>query len=215
MALTVPDPGLADDLTPTDPDKGATVTVKLSEIVGECSSWNKRVATAVALSESSGDPDAENYCCTGLMQVHEIHAGKGGSPKDKAEFRKWLKNPYNNIKIACMIYNDAGDWTPWEGYTNGAYRKYLGHDHNVLINASDAKDGIEGAINDVTDAVTDVTGIGALLGILKGLTQAATWARIGKTALGGVLIVLGVGSLVFIVATRVQKTTVARAVGAV
>lgn len=82
------------------------------------------IAVAVALQESSGNTSIRNACCTGLFQIHKVHAGINGTSKNEAEFRNQLENPVTNVTIAKTIYDKEG-WDPWEAYTSGAYRKHM------------------------------------------------------------------------------------------
>lgn len=47
----------------------------------------------------------------------------------------WLKQPANNAKAAYLLSNGGRNWRPWEAYTNGAYRKYLGAAQNAVRSA--------------------------------------------------------------------------------
>jgi hypothetical protein len=82
-------------------------------------------ASAIALAESSGKVDAkssvadEGSYAEGLWQEEmPMHAAQvpGGN----------AYNPLANAKAAVAISDDGTNWTPWETYLNGAYKKYLG-----------------------------------------------------------------------------------------
>ena len=83
--------------------------------------WDYRIAYAVCMAESNGNPNAANLNdkhngCTGsygLMQIACIHTGK------VAEY-----NSERNMEKAYEIYTRSG-WKPWGAYTSGAYTKYL------------------------------------------------------------------------------------------
>ena len=94
-------------------------------ITGDCSlvndyDWDKRVAYAICLGESSNDYTKINWkdnhkSCIGsfgLMQIACIH---GASPET---------TPEQNMAMAYDIYKSSG-WSPWGAYTNGSYLKYL------------------------------------------------------------------------------------------
>lgn len=83
------------------------------------------IMTAVAIAESGGCTSCYNgTCCTGLWQVHTVHAGKLGSPKERSAFIQWLRNPVNNTRVATEIYKSQGP-SAWEAYTNQSYRDYI------------------------------------------------------------------------------------------
>jgi TP901 family phage tail tape measure protein len=77
------------------------------------------IAAAVALAESSGNPNAFGPPDgRGLWQIEwnlhpEVH--KYGSPY----------NPTANARMAGDIYRAAGGWSPWVAYTNGNYAQFL------------------------------------------------------------------------------------------
>lgn len=83
--------------------------------------WDKKIAYAVCMAESAGNPNAANLNdkhngCTGsygLMQIACIHTGK------TAEY-----DPIRNMDKAFEIYSRS-NWKPWGAYTSGAYLKHL------------------------------------------------------------------------------------------
>lgn len=161
-------------------------------------------AKAVAMAESGGDPSIFNgTCCTGLMQVHDVHAGILGSPTDVQKFREWLKDPENNARAAYAVYKKQG-WSAWEAFTNGSYRKFLGVGKNDPL-ITTKKGTFSGTVNDAVDSA-----LGPVDEIAAFLLNPASWARVGKGALGGVFIILGVGAVVFVVANKVSGTPTGR-----
>ena len=110
------------------PEQQTTVTEPLrvtsEELGGGCEivknyNWNVRIAYAVCMAESGGNPNAANLNdkhrgCVGsygLMQVACIHGGIFTDPKQ-------------NMDKAFEIYNQSG-WKPWGAYTNRSYLKHL------------------------------------------------------------------------------------------
>lgn len=102
------------------------------------SEWEN--AYAVSMSECKWDrvdfPECVNSThaehSIGLFQINLaddyghgiwIHASKVPG-KTIAEKEEWLKNPFNNILIAKMIY-DASGWNPWSGWTSERYKEFL------------------------------------------------------------------------------------------
>lgn len=85
-------------------------------------------ATAIALAESSGDPNAYNP---------EVAAG---TPDGQGSYGLWqiylkahpefagenLYDPQTNANAAYQVYKNAGyKFTPWSTYKNGAYQAQL------------------------------------------------------------------------------------------
>lgn len=89
------------------------------ELVNNYTNWDTRVAYAVCMAESGGNPNAFNgndhhNGCTGsigLMQIACIHAGAS-------------YDPATNIATANRLYVSSG-WKIWGAYTSGKYLKYL------------------------------------------------------------------------------------------
>jgi hypothetical protein len=69
-------------------------------------------ALRIAWRESSYNPRAQNFCCSGLFQIYyEVHAGwladiGVGSVED-------LYNPRLNALAAYTLYQRSGSWEPW------------------------------------------------------------------------------------------------------
>lgn len=89
---------------------------------------NPRVAAAVAMAESGGDPsangDAQFGGSHGLWQIN-LPAHPEFASVD-------LFDPDNNAKAALAISNRGKNWEPWTTYRNGAFRKYLQNDDSAL-----------------------------------------------------------------------------------
>jgi hypothetical protein len=87
-------------------------------------------ATAVAMAESNGDPNAHNGVppdnSYGLWQVNMLGAL---GPARRQEFGlksdSQLFNPDTNAKAAWEISDHGHDFGPWSTYTSGAYRDHL------------------------------------------------------------------------------------------
>lgn len=198
----------ADDLL--NPDQSA----KLSAILarngwGPSNSDSNRRARAVVQRESNGDPKAKNPSgATGLFQMMTpLHCGHYGIPKPTSECVTWLEDPDNNAKAARALFRVAG-WQPW--VTSGP-NPPPPTDWDPVITTD--KDTLVGGVGEVAGAVASpfTSVAAAAVDLIGTLLSADTWFRIGKTGLGLGLVVIGTGSLVFIVANRASGGQVARA----
>lgn len=86
--------------------------------------WNTKIAYAICMAESRGDPSATGYNTDGtidrgLMQVNSIHADLVNGNLAA------LYTPAVNIKIAYSLSHQGTNWTAWSTYNNGEYRKFL------------------------------------------------------------------------------------------
>lgn len=193
---------------PHDPaSKASDVVVKdekirASTLIARYTGWrgtNARIARGVMGGESSFNPEAENFCCVGLMQVNAmVHKGKFGMPADEQEARRWLKDPINNVKAAYALWlSVGGSWEPWEAYTNGSWKLHTHQDPTIILKKKTATGAVGDAVADAADAA-----LGPVDEFIGALLSPSTWFRIGKGALGGTLIVLGTGAMVFVIASR-------------
>lgn len=95
------------------------------ELVYNYTNWNQKIAYAVCMAESSGDPSNEN--------LTDVHRNADGSIRCIGSFGLmqlacfWIPNPKDpiaNMAKANEIYSRSG-WSPWGAYTSGKYLKYL------------------------------------------------------------------------------------------
>lgn len=81
------------------------------------------VAAAVAMQESSGrtgvtSPNPDGGTNVGLWQLDTKGVGAGHTVAQ-------LQDPATNARITIMGSANGTNWSHWEAYTSGAYRKYL------------------------------------------------------------------------------------------
>lgn len=95
-------------------------------------------AMAIAMGESGGRTDVVNYLgCTGLMQIYvKVHIKAHPTWTTKA-----MKQPYNNMKAAYVLSNGGTNWRPWEVYTRGMHKKYMGAATRIAKQIIAAKGG--------------------------------------------------------------------------
>ena len=89
------------------------------------SAGTANVAAAVALAESSGrtGPDVNTHnpdggVNVGLWQLDTKGVGAGHTVEQ-------LQDPATNARITIMGSANGTNWSHWEAYTTGAYKKYL------------------------------------------------------------------------------------------
>lgn len=169
---------------------------------GPPNSQTNMMARAVVQRESNGDPNATNPSgATGLFQMMTpLHCGDYGIPRDNCQ--EWLKDPDNNAKAARQLHRQAG-WQPWA--TSGPipppptkWDPAITTDRDSL--SGGAGEAIAGAAGAVASPFTQL--ISPVLDFVGALLTADTWFRIGKTWLGFVFVVAGVGAFVFIIANQ-------------
>jgi hypothetical protein len=172
----------------------------LHQLAGQCAAWRNAkipgIMAAIALAESSGNTDAENYCCVGLWQINVL-----AHPQyTRAEMR----DPIKNLQAACSIYSSQG-LGAWESYTNGSYKKYLGQVEHGLkegegqaepltepFGGAHSKGALEGAVGAAKSALGWT---GELAKLLEFVTSSSGWIRIAKVTGGTVLLLLAVSQL--------------------
>lgn len=134
---------------------------------------------AIALAESSGNPDATHTNSNGsidygLWQINSVH-NIGGN----------LLDPATNAQAAKTVYDQQG-LKAWSTYNSGAYTRYLGRGQTAAGNPS----GGGGSVNPVS--TTSVSGSDTLSTSVGTATQGSTWLRIGEFALGSTLLIFAI-----------------------
>lgn len=142
---------------------------------------NATLATAIAMAESSGNANSENYCCVGLWQVNVL-----AHPQYT---RQQMKDPVQNLGAACQIYKAAGNkFTPWQTYTEGTYKKHLKEaEQGAKINKTGSENvegGIGAVIPGAEGALSWIEDLGKILSFIG---SGQGWTRIAKVG-GGLVI---------------------------
>ncbi len=80
-------------------------------------------AAAIAMAESSGRTDAlsqnpDGGTNVGLWQLDTRGVGAGYSVEQ-------LRDPATNARVAVMGSLNGANWSPWQTYVEGTYRKFL------------------------------------------------------------------------------------------
>jgi len=91
-----------------------------------CNKFGKdcRIALAIFRAESGLNKKALNVnkggsVDFGCMQINSVHLQNIDTDKVN------LFNCQNNIDVAYQIFQQQGNFSAWEAYTNGSYKKYL------------------------------------------------------------------------------------------
>ena len=167
-----------------------------------------RVAVAIALAESGGNPQAHNPNppddSYGLWQINML--GSMGP----ARRRQWglksnaeLYNPAVNAKAMFDLSNGGKNWTPWTTFTRGSYLAHL----------SEAAKGVANA----GSVPVETTTVGSSEpSAFAWLVDPDTYRRGAKVLVGFVLVLGALGMLVWPTlrpaAKRVAKVMVTRKV---
>jgi hypothetical protein len=105
------------DLTPHPDGKWSQTDIEHLWVALGGPADQRRIAGAVGMAESGGDPSIVNSIgAGGLMQIYPPEPD--------------YLDPQTNMRIAVRKYRESlqargNGWLPWETYTNGMYRKWL------------------------------------------------------------------------------------------
>jgi len=189
--------------TVTPPSGGK---VKVSALVGKYDDWDANIAAAIIFAESRGKTNATHKNSNGsidrgLMQINSIHS--------QYDAQRLLEDPEYNVSAGHDIWKAAGgSFSPWTTYKTGAYKMFLHHDAEVSV----APGAHDTTVSDVLPSIPNpLSGIEAIGAVIGALANPSTYLRLGKGALGAVLIVVGVGGAAFIIANRVPTPVKAAA----
>lgn len=129
------------------------------------------IAAAIAMAESSGNPQATNHNTNGstdygLWQINSVHSGQFGTPG-----ARWY-DPQYNAQMAHTLWKSQG-FRPWSKYNSGAYHQFVNKSSKPattatvsLLNAQNSVNA-QGAVN--AQNVGMLGDLGSLAGIVPGL----------------------------------------------
>lgn len=161
-----------------------------------------KVAAAVAMAESGGNPNAHNDVppddSWGLWQINMI--GSMG-PARRAQFglssNSQLTDPKTNAKAMKAISFGGGNFNPWSTYTNGSYRKWLSNDVKDDGSGKSHIPIIGGAIDSAQDTAHALSTIASVTGkSAVWLSDVKNWERIAFVVVGSVIGIVGVFMIV-------------------
>jgi hypothetical protein len=190
---------------------------------------NPSLWAAIGEAESSGRTDVVNSIgCVGIWQINQPVWVKQ-YPQWSVD---WLKDPMHNAQAAKVIYNAQG-LGAWEAYTNGAYKKYYGGSVSTGGTATQAgwlqdfekgfsngwnfNFGQEGqdlqqqydqsALGQVTNALGGLGQISDRVGAASAwLGNPHNWLRVAYVAIGGLVLLVGIGGILRPVVQPVAST---------
>lgn len=164
-----------------------------------------KVAVAIMLAESGGDPAAVNRnrngsIDRGVFQINSIHGAK---------FPGNLHDPLYNATAARAIFLDAKGWSPWSTYKSGAYKQFLDRGRAAfdfgpkgILHGENPADAIRRAAGMTVDDIVDEGGVlneavdatagplGAIGDLASALSDPEWWKRVGVGAAGVAFIVV-------------------------
>lgn len=147
------------------------------------------IAAAVALAESSGNPNAINdknsdgSIDRGLWQINSVHGAQSTT------------DIMANARAAVAISNHGTNWNPWTTFKDGKYKKFLNLSDDKTAggaNQSDFADSVDGVGNTIGGVVTDSASAFASIGkFLASLVNPQTWLHVLEVVGGVILLVMG------------------------
>jgi hypothetical protein len=173
---------------------------------GVTSQSGLQAAIAIALAESSGNPNATGDVALqnatwgpslGLWQIRSVKAETGkGTVRDANQ----LKNPAFNAKSMYSISGGGKNWSPWSTWPlrAAAFMPVAAPAAASVIALKGVVGGVEAAGGAITDAAASVvpdgladvgTGVRATYGWVSDRNN---WVRVAKVGIGSVLVVGGI-----------------------
>jgi hypothetical protein len=164
------------------------------------STQKSRIAAAIAMAESGGDPNAHNTNAEtgdnsyGIWQINM--KGKLG-PERRSEFglknNEALYDPKTNARVMAELSLYGHNFKPWTTYKNGKYKAYLDNP-------------VEKTSNSTVDTIKSIPGVGAATDAAQALARSSevlaksavwlsnpqNWTRVAFVVGGGVVAVAGI-----------------------
>lgn len=174
------------------------------------------VAAAIAMAESSGNPNAHNPVppdnSYGLWQINM--KGKLG-PARRAEFglksNEDLYVPKTNARVMSEISFNGTNFKAWSTYKNGAYKNFMDNPVEKTSNSTvDALKGLPGAgaVVDTSQAIVQASEV--LTKTAVWLSNPQNWIRVAYVVGGGAVII---GGIVMVVQSSSVGQKVTKAAG--
>lgn len=157
-----------------------------------------RMAAAIAMVESGGDPNAHNAVppddSYGLWQINML--GSLGPARRKQlgiGDNSALYSPETNAKAMAVISQNGGNFTPWSTFTSGKAQKYA--ETHLIQTTGDGPDDTGSSWIDkvlpgspVSTAETFAQGFNK---VSAWVSNSDNWVRVGYVAGGAVVVIVG------------------------
>lgn len=151
----------------------------------------RQVATAIIGAESGGDPLVKNPAPCSQSGDHAVGLSQICTPMHMSE--KDAQDPYKNVAMMRKLYNSCGKSfaCDWPTFTGGAYKQYMNWNKAIVVGKSTLS-------GELVDKVPGVKEVKSVADFLANLLNPSFYARIGKGAMGVVLILIGTVGILFI-----------------
>lgn len=166
---------------------------------------NLQAATAIALAESGGNPNAigdvglENATWGPSVGLWQIRSAKAETGKGSSRDVNQLKDPAFNAKSMFSISGGGKNWGPWSTwpvkaalFMPAAAIAANGVSAGETIN-SGVVEPVTGAVDATAGTIGDIgTGVKATY---RWISDRNNWFRILKVTIGGTILVVGIGAV--------------------
>jgi hypothetical protein len=160
-----------------------------------------RIASAIAMAESGGNPRAHNATppddSYGLWQINMLGSlGPARRALYQLSSNDALYDPATNARVMSAISKQGGNFAPWTTYTSGKYKAYMSTTLADILPGgtalADAASNVRSAIGDVAGfpaAVVDTVAKAgdALTRTTRWVSNQKNWLRVGYVIGGGAL----------------------------
>lgn len=147
-------------------------------------------ASAVSMAESSGIVKNGNACCKGIYALNT----EVGVSNNKCAY-----DPGCATRYAITLSKNGTDWHPWEAWTNGHYKRFLGKSNvgtgDPVTAVGEAVGGAASALNPIKGIELLATAVEAFVKLIEHMFEASFWVRTGKGLLGAALLLFAINGM--------------------
>ena len=160
-----------------------------------------KVASAVGMAESGGDPNQHNYNLStgddswGVWQINMLGAmGPARRKQLGISDNSQLTDPTINARAMAMLSDNGGDFSPWSTYTtldpNRSYRRFMTTDLTQTASSSSGGNWVD-KILPGSPVSTAETFAQAFNKTAAWVSNSDNWVRIAYVAGGSIVILVG------------------------
>lgn len=148
------------------------------------SGQNIAIATAIALAESGGNPQATSPVNSngtvdkGLWQINSVHTALISGHD--------VYDPAQNAAMMFSLSNGGTKWTAWSTYKNGAYLRYMAQASGASPDTT-----VGPASSNVQNASLSAD-LSAIQNFARLISDPHTWLRLGMIVGGGIMLYVAV-----------------------